>query len=92
MTDLKLAVVLFAVQCVQYFMLTINFRAIAQGRYIWMASTDLLIAGFGFFVIKKVAESNSNAAWVGYTLGGMVGSIIALWVTKKVFKDDVKHG
>lgn len=76
----------FAVQCVQYFLITANYRAIAQGSYAWTAGTDFMFAGINFMLIKKIADSDKNRwAWAGYTLGGVVGSLGAIYLTKLVY-------
>jgi hypothetical protein len=73
---------MFGVQCLSYFLVTVNYRAIAQANYPWTAISDLTYAGAQFILIKKVAESKSKTAWLGYTLGGVVGSFGAIWLTK----------
>ena len=44
----------------------------------------MVFATANFFVIKKVAAAETNAALAGYVLGGTTGSVIALWVTKRL--------
>lgn len=76
---------LFFTQCLSYFLITANYRAIARGSYGWTAVTDLFFASVNFFMIKKVAKSDTKAAWLGYTCGGVCGSLLAILLTKMVF-------
>lgn len=79
------ASVFFMIQLWQYFMLTVNFRAVAQGRMLWTFITDLAIACVSFFILKKVQESKTRWEWAGYTLGGAFGSVLAIYLTKMIF-------
>jgi len=76
----------FFSQLLAYFLVTANYRAIAQGRYFWTAITDLLYATVQFYLIKKIADSKqTGVALVGYVSGGVVGSLTAIWLTKLIF-------
>lgn len=75
----------FAIQCLQYFLITCNMRAISQGSYFWTAITDFTFAAVNFAIIKKIAQSETKTAWAGYTLGGVVGSLSAIYLTKLIF-------
>jgi hypothetical protein len=74
--------VMFFSQLCAYLLITINFRAVAHSNYGWTAGTDLAFAGFNFWLIKRIAKSESTIAWVGYTLGGVTGSLLGIFVTK----------
>lgn len=74
--------ILFIIQLVNYALLVINFRAVAQANYLWSALTDFTIASFSFFVIKKIAKSeDSFHLWLGYAMGGLVGSVVGIWIS-----------
>jgi len=76
------AFLLFIIQSVNYSLLVINYRAVAQANYFWSAITDFTIASFSFFVIKKIAKSDDSFhLWLGYSLGGLAGSIIGIWIS-----------
>jgi hypothetical protein len=50
---------------------------------VWSAASDFACATFSFFVIKKIATSdNTFHGWLGYALGGVVGSVLGIWVSK----------
>lgn len=73
----------FAAQFLNYAIMTWNMRAVALGWYLSIALTDLVIAGIGFTMIRRVAEAHSPLAIAGYCFGGMCGSLAAMYVTKK---------
>jgi hypothetical protein len=78
----------FFSQLVSYFLLAANFRAIAKGYYLYTASTDLLIAFQGIVVTKLMIEDKRSRDWVvvgAYTLGGAFGSLLSIWLTKKLY-------
>jgi hypothetical protein len=77
--------IFFAIQFIQYFLITVNLRAASQGLYFWTAFSDLLVAGNGFFLIQRVAKAEGKWALAGYTLGGAIGSVFAIWATKLVY-------
>lgn len=75
----------FAVQFVQYCLVSVAYRAMAQARYAPTFLIDL-VYGFGaFYVIQKVAKAESKAAVAGYVLGGAFGSCAAIWITQKAW-------
>jgi len=74
--------IMFFSQLCAYLLITVNYRAVAHGSYVWTAATDLAFAGFNFGLIKRIAKSETNAAWVGYTLGGVAGSMLGIFLSK----------
>jgi hypothetical protein len=82
--QVKLAVILFFTQIVMYGTITYNYRMIAQARVPEALLSDLLYGSLGFFVIKKVANDTGNAIvpWVGYSLGGVVGTYLGIVVSR----------
>ena len=75
----------FAVQFVSYGMLCWNYRSIAQARFANIFASDLCCAALGFTLIKKIANTESRVAMAGYVLGGAIGSVCSVWVTKQVY-------
>lgn len=75
----------FAIQFMQFFLITVNLRAAAQGLYVWTALSDLLISTNNFLLIKRIAQSESKTAMLGYALGGAFGSVLAIWATKHLY-------
>ena len=83
MKKLKEALLMFLIQIVSYSLLCINFRAVAQADYIQASISDFTIATLGYFVIKKLANTdNSLHQWLGYSLGGVVGSLLGIYISK----------
>lgn len=74
---------LFGMMCLNYGLNTISFRMIAKGSYLGAATTDALIAAFGFWMIQEVAHTQTWGAFVGYVCGGVTGTLIGLWLTKR---------
>src|SRR5438105_3150365 len=77
-----------ASQMLSFFVICANFRALAQGLYFWTAFTDAMIV-FQNMMIAKLFIENENARdkWciAGATIGGVLGSILSIYVTKHVF-------
>jgi hypothetical protein len=72
----------FGIQFFQYFLITVNYRAIAEGLLAWTFASDLAVGANSFFLIKKVAEAKGTTALFGYLSGGAFGSIFAIAATK----------
>ena len=85
MKSCKQFLLFFVIQFVYYGVLCWNFRSISQARYGNIFSSDLACAAITFSLIKKVAKTESKAAWCGYVLGGAFGSIVSVWITKHLF-------
>lgn len=79
--------ILFFTQLTLYILVCINFRAIAQTNYWLTGTSDFLIATIAFFVIKKIAKDEGKSVWfwLGYALGGVVGSICGVWLSHTYF-------
>ena len=80
---IKDALILFFIQIANYSLLVINYRSVAQAHYFWSAVSDFACASFSFFVIKKIATSdNTFHGWLGYAMGGVIGSVLGIWISK----------
>lgn len=68
-------------------LLCYNYRAVAKGDYVLSAISDFLIASMSFFVIKRIAkdEGDNFWLWLGYSLGGVAGSLLGIWISKTYF-------
>jgi hypothetical protein len=83
MKKIKESAIMFAVQVVSYSLLCINYRAVAHAHYFQSAVSDFAIATLGYFVIKRIANSDDSLhQWLGYSMGGVVGSIVGIWLSK----------
>lgn len=77
---------LFGIQFGSYFILTLNYRAIATINYPGTFITDIVVAMLSFASIKRVAAANTTTeARMGYVLGGATGAMFALWLSTFLF-------
>lgn len=73
----------FALMFLNYGLNAINFRMVARCSYKGTALSDAAIAILGFSLIRHVAETNALVAQAGYVCGGVCGSMLGLWLTRK---------
>lgn len=66
-----------------YVLAVINTRMIARGSYFGTAWSDAAIAIFAFTLIRNVASTDAVIAQAGYVLGGVCGSMLGLYLTRK---------
>ncbi len=80
---IKEFLLMFAVQLINYCLITINYRAVAHGNYLLTGISDFIFASLNFFVIKKIAKSDDTIhQWLGYSTGGVVGALLGIYVSK----------
>ena len=72
----------YALMTVQYALVAINTRMVAQGRYGGTAVSDALIAVLGFALIQHVAAADTLYAQAGYVLGGVTGGVLGVWLSR----------
>lgn len=73
---------------ISFFIIVANNRAVAQGNYLWTAVTDTFFNLQAFVVMKMAIEDPNGRTWaagLGATLGGTLGSLASIWVTKHVY-------
>jgi hypothetical protein len=81
--DIRDAFILFFAQMLSFAVISINYRAIAQGSYLWSVLTDLVVASLSYFVVRRIAKSkDSICQWAGFALGSAVGTVIGIWLSK----------
>lgn len=78
---LELAVIQFC----SYFLLTLNYRAVAEVNYLGTLWSDILIALLTFSSIKRVAAAETHAERIGYVIGGILGAQVALFLSTFLF-------
>jgi hypothetical protein len=79
---IKEFLLMFAIQVATYSIICINYRAVAQAHYAWSALSDFIFASLSYFVIKRIATSdNTFHQWLGYALGGVVGSVLGIYLS-----------
>jgi hypothetical protein len=80
--ETKESITLFIVQTVLFSVLCVNFRAIAFAHYHTAVISDFIVASLQFFVIKRIADSDSSVShWAGYTFGSVAGSYLGIYIS-----------
>lgn len=80
--EIKNAILFFFAQMLLYLIFALNYRAIAQGNYIWSVISDVIVASITFFIIRKIAKSeDSILLWIGYTVGSVFGTIFGIYIS-----------
>lgn len=70
-------------QVVDFILLVANFRAIAHLHYVEAVATDGLMCLIGWTFFKTMQREIDNwHARAGFVVGGMVGSLAGMWVTR----------
>lgn len=79
----------FCVQFISYALVVANGRAYVQGSYLWTAVTDTLIGAQNFLVMRKFVKDSGDslhgASLAGYVLGGTLGSLVSIALTKVIY-------
>lgn len=67
----------------QFTIVTVNYRAIAQSRYVAAGLTDFVIAIAGFTLFKLVQASDSSYVDMGgYAIGAVLGGLSGIYLTQ----------
>lgn len=80
--------ILFGTECLAFFIICTNMRAVSQGLYFWTAITDMWLVAQSMIITKLMFDDEKARDWfsiVAYSTGGACGSIISIWMTKHVF-------
>ena len=80
--DAKDFLTLFILQSLNFAVICINYRAVAQADIPLAVITDMVWALLNYILIKKVATSNSPYKFMGYLLGSALGSSLGIIVSK----------
>jgi len=70
-----------ALQTAYFVACVVNIRALAHLQYGWAVLTDGLICLMTWTIVKKIGEANNLASRIGYVVGGMIGSLLGMWIT-----------
>lgn len=79
--EVKKFFVLFFSQVVAYALITINYRFIAQAGRLGAVTTDGMIGALNFWLIRRIANTETTSEWFGYTLGCMAGSLLGITIS-----------
>lgn len=66
----------------QFILVTVNYRAIAQGRYLATGVSDFVIAACSFGLFKLIQNAETPVEVLGYSVGATLGGISGIWLTK----------
>jgi hypothetical protein len=83
--NIKEGFLLFFAQTISFALISLNYRAIAQANYLYTGLTDVFIAMLTFFVVRKIAQTQTTIShWIGYTIGSVLGSFMGIFISKFV--------
>lgn len=75
---------MFMAEFICFFILVANTKAYTHNNYTWTAITDMLFSLQSFTMSKIMIDDPNGRSWwagAGFTLGGMCGSLVAIFVT-----------
>lgn len=72
---------LAGLMCLNYGLNAVSFRFVAKGSYLGVAVADAAIASVGFTLLRSVASAETWQERAGYIVGGVVGSMLGIWLT-----------
>lgn len=75
---------MFIAELISFFVIVANTRAFTHGNYGWTAITDGAFSLQNFVMLKlMVDDEKARSLWagLGYTAGGICGSLLAIFVT-----------
>lgn len=70
------------IQFLNWGICTISWRSVAQANIRLSIITDTTLGTLQFFVFKKMLDGkndNSFILWLGYTVGGVLGTIVGIY-------------
>ena len=76
--------ILAGMQFLNWGICTISWRAVAQANIPASIVTDTLLATLSFFLFRKIANSSHENAfipWLGYTIGGVIGTVSGIYLS-----------
>ena len=71
-----------ALQALAYFVLVANIRAIAHLNYPFAVVTESSYLLIQWTVIRRMVAVESTSAMCGYIVGGTIGSLFSMWLTR----------
>jgi len=82
--QLKDSLELAVMQFFNWGICTISWRAVAQANIMAAIITDTTLATLTFFLFKKIADQQKDhlfIPWLGYTIGGVLGTISGIYTS-----------
>ena len=82
MSQLTRLAILFFGQGLNFLIAITNIRAASKGYILTTGISDFLFCLVNFVLIQRIASAGSGLEILAYALGGMVGSMAAVYLTK----------
>lgn len=85
---MKTFLIAAATEFLAFFLVVVNTRAYTQGLYGWTLATDAFFITQSFWVSKWMTENVEARGWIaylGFLIGGVCGSLAAIFVTKLLY-------
>lgn len=79
--NFKLVLQFAVMQFIMYSVLVYNLRVISQNKLAEAMVSDAIYATLLFYVIHKIAKSDSNWAWLGYVIGSLAGTWVGMHIS-----------
>lgn len=78
----RTAGVLAILNFISFLLVTVNFRAVAQGRYLLTFVTDITLCLLGFTIFKRLQAAEKNRAQaLAYAIAGAVAAQLGIFLT-----------
>jgi len=71
-------------QFLTYGICTVSWRAVSQANILASVLADTSFASVQYFVIKRIAKDREDSAlipWFGYTFGGVIGTVVGIYMS-----------
>ena len=73
----------FAVQFVNYFINTLDVRALAHQQYLMAAIVNALLPVIAWVMVKKIGECRDERIGIAaVAIGGSLAAVAGMWVTR----------
>lgn len=83
MTRLQTFLLFFTIQFVNFGIWVLDVRFVSQANYTLAVISDALYCTLNFALIRKIAQTEETwTGYLGYTLGGVAGTIVGIWLSK----------
>lgn len=74
---------LFVGQGLNFLLAVVNIRAASHGKWLLTGLSDFVFCVVNFLLIQRIAVANDWGELLAYAMGGGVGSIVAMFLTRR---------
>lgn len=82
MSKVKELALLFVLQFISYFNVTVDMRAVNHDQYAVAAATNMVAPIIAWVMVKKVSSSRDNWGMVAVAIGGVTSTWAGMWLTR----------